>query len=144
MTVVLVRQPSTEQEVLGALRIPRHVWERAEQHDRSDLLRRLANSLPVPPRPPRGPTEHVLLTVIPREGITVVDSHDAEVYTAWRYSNHLTGALDTTLLLVTEHGWYDSLQNRGGAEPRWDGTSTADPGRVVLLARQGPRPLTGG
>lgn len=141
LLVVAVRHPSTDQEMIGALRVPRDLWEDMERHERSDLLCRLANSLPIPPRAPRGPTECVLLTVVPRSGIAVVDSHDAEVYTAWRYSNHLTDALDTTLLLVTEHGWFDSMANRGGAEPLWDGTSASKPGRVVPLGKRGARQL---
>lgn len=143
LLVVAVRQPSTDQEVLGALKIPRDVWEDMERHERSDLLRRLATSLPIPPRAPRGPTECVLLTVVPRQGVAVVDSHDADVFTAWRYSNHLADAMDTTLLLVTEYGWFDALANRGGAEPRWNG-GVSEPGRVLHLSRGVRGRLTGG
>ena len=138
LLVLLVHDPAGAQELLGGRRVPSELWEGASSPERSDLLCSLARSFDVPVARGRG-FESVFVTVVPRQGLTVVDSHDAEVFSAWRYSNHCTGALDTTLLLVTEHGWLDALSGRGGAEPRWDGRTLAEVGRVVPLPRRRAR-----
>lgn len=116
LLIVLVEEPSTRQHVVTVRRLAAHRWQGLNQMDRSDVLRREAEALPLDLRR-REPPRHLLLTILVRRGLTVLDGTDAEVLEGWRYANHLMPVFDGGLLVVTEHGWYDWLTGLAGHTP---------------------------
>ncbi len=63
-------------------------------------------------------TRHLLVTVLVRPGLTVLGRHESQWLLGWRYSNHLKGAFDGDLMLVTEHGRVHFPTFWGDDEPR--------------------------
>lgn len=63
-------------------------------------------------------TRHAVVTVVVRQGFTVMTRNEAQWLRAWRYSNHLIGVFDGYLVLVTEHGWLEPFSQTGAAHPR--------------------------
>ena len=117
-----VERPSTEQLLLHVQTLPTP----ARIHHHDDVRRLLAQTvrerMPVPPlagsRANRTGIRHALVTVLVREGFTVMTRNEARWLKAWRYSNHMACAYDNHLIVVTEHGWYHWPSGRGAAEPR--------------------------
>ena len=97
------------------------VGEPPAQHDASELLRGLAEQL-VPERWASGHDghgiTHVLVTVVSRQGRVTRTESETTWLTAWRYSNHLRGAFQGDVYVVTPHGWGGYLDDRAGYEPR--------------------------
>ena len=96
------------------------VGEPPDRHDASELLDGLAGQL-VPERWAFGRDghgmTHVLVTVVCRQGrVTPTESEGAWLM-AWRYSNHLRGAFQGDVYVVTPHGWGGYLDRRAGYEP---------------------------
>lgn len=116
--VALVEDPARSQVLLKVETLPTPA--RINHHDdvRHLLVQAVRDRLSVPPLVARGSIRHVLVTVVVRDGLTVMTRNEAQWLKAWRYSNHMTSAYDSHLILVTEHGWYDWVSRSGAAEPR--------------------------
>lgn len=66
----------------------------------------------------RGPRTHLLVTVVCREGRVIDTMAEHRWFRAWRYSNHLTSALEGDIYVVTPHGWTGVMDQRAGHLPR--------------------------
>ncbi len=111
--VVLVRAPSTTQEVIEVrtLDLPALL---DDDDNISDDLCDLARSFAVPDvRPP----QHAVVTVIVRPGRCIFGPNEGVWLAGWRYSNHLAPIYDSDLILVTEHGWTDLMTTWSGRHP---------------------------
>ena len=60
---------------------------------------------------------HVLVTVVCRQGRVTGTEHEGAWLMAWRCSNHLRGAFQGDVYVVTPHGWGGYLDHRAGYEP---------------------------
>jgi hypothetical protein len=116
LLIVLVEDPSVRQNLIDVRRLEARDWQDLDQLMRSDMLRRVAESLPLDVHK-QGAPHHLLLTILVRRGLTVIDGRDAEVLEGWRYANHLMPTFDGGLLVVTEHGWHDWLTGCAGHTP---------------------------
>ncbi|WP_256792948.1 hypothetical protein [Terrabacter sp. Ter38] len=121
--VVVAALELETQEVVGASVVPdpaepQPCWD---PYDASARLRGVAVDL-VPERTgtPRGrsPITHLLVTVVCREGRVIDTIAEHRWFQAWRYSNHLTSAIDGDVYVVTPHGWTGVMDQRGGHLPR--------------------------
>ncbi len=94
------------------------VDSRIDQYEEArDLLYETMQGLPLPGF--AGPdTRHLVVTVLVRPGLTILGRNESQWLRAWRYSNHLRGAFDGDIVLVTEHGWVHWPSDWGGHEPR--------------------------
>jgi hypothetical protein len=112
--VVLVRRPSTRQEVveIRKLDLPALL---DDDDDISDNLREVARSFGVPDT---RECLHAVVTVIVRPGRCVIGPNEVVWFKGWRYSNHFVRTFDSDLILVTEHGWIDWATNFAGHAPR--------------------------
>ncbi|HEU5042803.1 MAG TPA: hypothetical protein VFT75_01560 [Nocardioidaceae bacterium] len=70
-------------------------------------------AIPDEPRPPR----HSAITFVVRRGLCVLGPNEGRWMSAWRDSNHLTNAYDGSVVLVTEHGWYDFMTDAAALTP---------------------------
>jgi hypothetical protein len=83
----------------------------------ADLLYETMQRLTLPDVP--GPDMRIsVVTVIVRLGVTTPGRHEAAWTSAWKHSSHLRAAFTGNLMVVTEHGWYDLMSERGAAFPR--------------------------
>ncbi len=83
------------------------------------LLYETMQALPLPGF--AGPeTRHLVVTVLVRPGLTVLGRHESQWLLGWRYSNHLKGAFDGDLMLVTDQGWVHFPTDWGASEPRME------------------------
>ena len=95
---------------------PQPFWD---PHDASSRLRDVALEL-VPEstgagaRPGRSPVTHLLVTVVCREGRVIDTIAEHRWFGAWRYSNHLTSAVDGDVYVVTPHGWTGVMDHARG------------------------------
>ena len=64
------------------------------------------------------PATHLLVTVVCREGRVVDTMAEHRWLSAWRYSNHLTSAIQGDVYVVTPHGWTGVMDHRAGGHPR--------------------------
>jgi hypothetical protein len=112
--VALVHQPSTTQRIVTAkkLAMPALIDDYQEA---CIELRKVMHRLPIPdsPRPPK----HSVMTFVVRSGPCVFGPNERNWLFAWRYSNHLTNAYSSNLILVTEHGWCDFMTHEAGLTP---------------------------
>jgi hypothetical protein len=111
--VALVYKPSTTQRLVTVRRLGTPgVIDRYE--DACTELREVMQGLPIPdaPRP-----QHSVMTFVVRPGACVFGPNERNWLFAWRYSNHLTQAFTSNLILVTEHGWCDFMTHEAGAAP---------------------------
>jgi hypothetical protein len=112
--VGLVHEPATKQRLVTVERLSTPAvideWMAAREE-----IREVMERLPIPdePRPP----QHTAVTVIARPGLCVFGENEANWFSAWRYSNHLTNAYSGSLILVTEHGWSDFMSDTAGLSP---------------------------
>ncbi|MEP6817725.1 MAG: hypothetical protein ABI873_19480 [Marmoricola sp.] len=118
--LALVLDPATRQRLREIRRLPApdHLDDEGRRA-MSDLLYDTMHSLPIPPR-----GEHlraVVVTVLVRPGFNVWGRLEKFWAMAWRYSNHNTDALDTDIIVVTEHGWASLRSYDGGEAPRLTG-----------------------
>lgn len=111
---VLVRAPSTDQELLDVRRLDLPARP-DEWRDISDRLCDLARSYDLPDVVP---PQHALVTVIARRGRCVLGPNEGTWLMGWRYSNHHAPLHDSNLVLVTEHGWTDLMSSWAGRDPR--------------------------
>jgi hypothetical protein len=118
VVLALVRQPSTEQEVVTVRPLPPERWQGLDRHDLSQLLAQEAEALPVPTWATGQPPQHSIVTLVARSGWCLVGRADAKWMIAWMYSNHLMHTFASELIVVTEHGWTDFTTGWGGYEPR--------------------------
>lgn len=81
----------------------------------SDLLCSEAQQLPIPPASDESTS--ILVTVVVRRGINGWGPQERRMSTGWHYSNHLTDAVATEIVVVTEHGWCSLWSETGGASP---------------------------
>lgn len=58
-----------------------------------------------------------LITVVCREGAAAITPIEVQFFWGWRYSNHLTTALDGDVYVVTPQGWANLLPEYSGALP---------------------------
>lgn len=116
LLIVLIEEPSRQQEVVAVRRVAAERWHGLGQTDLSDLLCEEARAMPLDPAARERP-HHLLLTIRARRGLTVIDAADAEILVGWRYANHIMPVFDGGLLLVTEHGWYDLDSGCAGRSP---------------------------
>ncbi|HET7355602.1 MAG TPA: hypothetical protein VFJ09_02895 [Nocardioidaceae bacterium] len=112
--VALVAHPSTSQQLVAVrcLRTPALI---DDWYDARDELYDVMHTFAIPdqPRPPR----HSAVTFVVRRGLCVLGPNEGRWMSAWRYSNHLTNAYDGSVVLVTEHGWYDFMADAAGHTP---------------------------
>ena len=124
-SVVVAALTLATQELTAAAYVPdpaepQPFWD---PHDASSRLREVALQL-VPEstgagaRPGRSPVTHLLVTVVCREGRVIDTIAEHRWFGAWRYSNHLTSAVDGDVYVVTPHGWTGVMDHRAGHEPR--------------------------
>jgi hypothetical protein len=110
---VLVRAPSTDQELLDVRRIELPALL-DDSDDISEDLCDLAGSFHLPDvRIP----QHALVTVIVRSGRCLVGPNEGVWLAGWRYSNHFAPVFDSDLFVVTEHGWVHFFSDCAGHEP---------------------------
>ena len=57
------------------------------------------------------------ITVVCREGLAAITPIEVQFFWAWRYSNHVTAALDGDVYVVTPQGWANLLPEYSGATP---------------------------
>ncbi len=92
-----------------------------------------------------------LVTVVCRGGTPEITATEAQFFWGWRFSNHLTEALDGDVYVVTPHGWANLSPEFSGASPALPADADAldtEPGvreaEAVLadasLALLGPEP----
>jgi hypothetical protein len=115
--LVLVRRPSTDQQVVAVRSIAPERRHGLDRFERSQVLAEEVQALPIPDWRP-GPPEHSVMTIVARHGWCVIGAGEAEWLNAWFFSNHLCHTFSTELILVTEHGWTDFTTGLGGDEPR--------------------------
>jgi len=58
-----------------------------------------------------------LLTVVCREGDAAISPVESQFFLGWRYSNHLTAALDGDVYVVTPQGWASLIGEWSGDQP---------------------------
>jgi hypothetical protein len=112
--VVLVRRPSTQQEIVEVRRLDLPALL-DDDDDIRDNLCEVVRSFGVPDT---RECLHALVTVIARPGRCVLGPNEAVWLKGWRYSNHFVRTFDSDLILVTEHGWTDWATGFAGHEPR--------------------------
>jgi hypothetical protein len=139
--LAVVADPSTTQNLTHVEPLP--VDARiAHYEDVRKLLRETMQRMPLPGF--AGPdTRHLVVTVLVRPGLTVMGRHESQWLLGWRYSNHLKGAFDGELFLVTEHGWLHFQTDWGDHEPRMQprrALSGADQARWRARSVGSPRP----
>jgi hypothetical protein len=112
--VVLVRRPSTRQEVveIRKLDLP------ALLDDDDNISGELCDMVQSFGIPDTRECLHAVVTVIVRPGRCVIGPNEAVWFRGWRYSNHFARTFDGDLILVTEHGWTDMMTDFAGPEPR--------------------------
>lgn len=116
--LAVVRDPATRQQLVSIekLHTPALIdtWEPA-----SDELRERLDTgrIPMAGPPPRSAPRHLPVLVVVRPGRCVIGPNERLWYLAERYANSLAWAWSTSLLLVTEHGWYDPRSRWGGTSP---------------------------
>lgn len=114
--LVVVRDPSTSQDVEHVRRLSRRDWIGLGQTALADYLAEQVRGLPIPRRD--GELRHSVLTVLVRRGFVVFGSYEERWLYAWRYSNHLVDTFWGDVVLVTEHGWRDFATSWGAQDPR--------------------------
>lgn len=113
--LVRVEDPSNAQRVVAVERMAvtdvSSGWDEAcdELHDRI-----VAWGVPHT-FPPQVWNSAVLVVV--RRGLCVVGQREHNWHMAWRYVNHAQRVFSGDVILVTEHGWVDSLTKIGGRRP---------------------------
>ena len=111
------------QEVVDAAVVPDPSEPQAcwDSYEASRRLCEVAERL-VPPRTGtptgRSPITHLLVTVVCREGRVIDTINEHRWFRAWRYSNHLTNAIDGDIYVVTPNGWTGVMDRRAGLVPR--------------------------
>ena len=112
--VALVAHPSTSQRVMAVrcLQTPALIddWDDAS-HELYDVMQSF--EIPDEPRPP----QHSAVTFVVRRGLCVLGPNEGRWLSAWRYSHHFTNAYDGSVVLVTEHGWYDFMTDSAALAP---------------------------
>ena len=121
--VVVASLTLDTQEVVAAAVVPEPAEPQAcwDPHEASMRLHDVAIEL-VPERTATrsgwAPMTHLLVTVVCREGRVIDTMTEHRWFRAWRYSNHLTRAIDGDIYVVTPHGWTGVMDRRAGHEPR--------------------------
>jgi hypothetical protein len=114
--LVLVRDPSQDQEIVHVTRLEPKQWRDRDRDELEELLAAEARRMPVPVRG-FGAPRHSIMTIVARRGFAVISASDAKWLPAWLYSNHLVDAFSGDVIVVTEHGWVDFTTGWGGHEP---------------------------
>jgi hypothetical protein len=114
--LAVVADPSTQQRLTHVEPLPVDPCI-THYEDVRNLLYETMQTLPLPDFAGPG-TRHLVVTVLVRPGLTVLGRHESQWLLGWRYSNHLKGAFDGDLMLVTEHGWVHFPTSWGDDEPR--------------------------
>ena len=112
--VVLVRRPSTSQEIVEIRRLDLPALL-DDDDDIRDELCEVARSFGIPHT---RECLHAIITVVVRPGRCVIGPNEVVWLKGWRYSNHFVRTFDGDLILVTEHGWTDFSTRFAGHEPR--------------------------
>jgi hypothetical protein len=97
---------------------PQPFWD---PHDASSRLSEVARHLVAEStgtQRARSPVTHLLVTVVCRDGRVIDTIAEHRWFGAWRYSHHLTSAVDGDVYVVTPHGWTGVMDHRAGHEPR--------------------------
>lgn len=93
-------------------------------HQLNGLLRDLAVAM-VPARTWTGDCwsrmTDELITVVCRDGEPVISPAETQFYYGWRFSNHLTAALDCDIYVVTPQGWRALIGDWSGVRPALEG-----------------------
>ena len=95
-------------------------WDRYDASSRLGevALQLVPESTGAGARPGRSPVTHLLVTVVCREGRVIDTIAEHRWFGAWRYSDHLTSAVDGDVYVVTPHGWTGVMDQRAGHQPR--------------------------
>jgi hypothetical protein len=113
--LAVVEEPATSQVITHVETLPLDC--RLEPHTHAaDLLYETMQDLPFPDLAGPG-TRYSVVTVIVRPGLTTPGRHEAAWTSAWKHSSHLRAAFTGNLIVVTEHGWYDLMSERGAVFP---------------------------
>ncbi len=116
LVVALVRESSTEQRLVRAVRIGGETdIEDPDGHD-SQVLHDVAHSLCDGIDPPF-PVEYSFVTVVVRDGRCVFSDAEFAVLGAWRYANYFVRVFQGELVLVTPSGWCTFMGADAGAAP---------------------------
>jgi hypothetical protein len=116
--LALVDDPPGRQNVIHVTRVSGDEWSLLDQFERSQLLRDIVNTMPIPKWSRDAGPRHSIMTIVARRGLAVMGAAEAAWLMAWRYSHHGANAFSGGLILVTEHGWTDFMTRLGGPEPR--------------------------
>ena len=112
--VALVAHPSTEQRLVTVrqLSTPALIDDYEEAIDElGDVMESL--EIPGATRPP----SHSVITIVVRPGLCVFGPNEGCWMSAWRYSNHFRDCYDGGVVLVTEHGWSDFMNESAWCSP---------------------------
>lgn len=115
--LAVVSDPSTDQRLEHLETLPTPAIIGHHRQVRGVLKTVTRDQLPIPPLP-HEPVRHAVVTVIVRDGLTVLGDNERQWRTAWQFANHLRAAYTGALVLVTEHGWLDEASGIGGRTPR--------------------------
>lgn len=124
--LVLVRNPSTDQEIRDVARLEAPAGN--DPWDYGQVIYAAAERMSVPKE---FPTTHSLMVVIARTGWTVLGPEEGLWVRGALFSN-AQGVFHGGPILITEHGWTDFDTGWGGLEPRLDGRP---PMRAVMSSR---------
>lgn len=117
LVLVLVRHPSGAQEIVDVAHHRPPDW--SAHPDLSTFYCEAVNRLPVPPWSCGGDgPDHVIATVMVREGSVVFGPREDRWFDASRFSNHGCHAYNSAFFVVTEHGWAEVMSRMAGDEPR--------------------------
>src|SRR5947209_20036959 len=81
--VVIVRDPSVDQEVVQVVRLARSRWRDLDRHELSEYLATTAERLHVPRRGVGRPPRHSMMTIVARRGLAVIGPAEARWLIAW-------------------------------------------------------------
>jgi hypothetical protein len=121
--LLLVEHPSTEQRLrrVDRLRTPAEI---TDDEAACDEMRDVIASYDLPDT---YPIAFAAMLVLLRPGLCVTSEGEKQWHRAWRYVNHCRPLYSGDLMVVTEHGWWDTMSNLGDVQPCL--ADAAGPGR---------------
>lgn len=111
--LLLVEHPSTEQRVLRVDRL-RTPAEITDDEAACDEMRDVIATYDLPDT---HPITCAVMLVLVRPGLCVTSDSEKWWHRAWRYVNHGRALYSGDLMVVTEHGWWDTMSDLGEARP---------------------------
>jgi hypothetical protein len=111
--LLLVEHPSTEQRIL---RIDR-LCTPAEITDDETACDEMRDVIATYDLPDTYPITCAVMLVVVRPGLCVTSDSQKWWHRAWRYVNHGRALYSGDLMVVTEHGWWDTMSDLGDVRP---------------------------